>query len=79
MTTKQVIRSGRVCLVRGEGILTAIRRNTIWILRKSPTRRSHQWAEFPGGCSLLCFTKEIFPFGFPRHCRKTRWKSGGDY
>jgi hypothetical protein len=39
-------------------------------LQKSLTRRSCYWAEFPGGCSLLCFTNETFPYTFLRHYRK---------
>jgi hypothetical protein len=35
-TEMEVVRSGQVCLMRGEGILTAIPRNTIQILRKIP-------------------------------------------
>jgi hypothetical protein len=56
--------------VRGEEILIAIERNTIRILRKIPNPQVTLMSEIPGCCSLLCFTKEIFPSGFLRHCRK---------
>jgi hypothetical protein len=61
------------------GILTAIQRNTIRMLRKAPNAQVALMSGIIGGCSLLFFTKEIFPSGFPRHYRRSLWKDGGDY
>jgi hypothetical protein len=69
-TRMQVVISGRVCLVRWEGILTAIQRNTIW-LRKISNVQVTLMSGITWVCSLLCFTKEIFPSEFLRHGRKS--------
>jgi hypothetical protein len=55
---------------REEEILTAIQRTAIRIRRKIPNAQVTLMSGITWGCSLLCFTKEIFPSGFPRDCRK---------
>jgi hypothetical protein len=37
----QVVSSGQVFLVSREGILTAMKRDAIWILNKSPTQMTY--------------------------------------
>jgi hypothetical protein len=57
--------------VRREGILTAIQKKTNEIFREIPYIQFTLMRGIVWGCSLLCFTKEVFLFGFPRQCRKS--------
>jgi hypothetical protein len=76
----QVVRGGRVCLVRGEGILTAIQRNTIRILRKIPNAKVALMSGITWRVVVYsALQKSYFLPDFSVIAEKVFWKGGGDY
>jgi hypothetical protein len=66
--------------VRGEGILTAVQRNFIQILRKIPNVQVTLMSGITWGLVVYFALQKIyFLSDFPVIAEKVFWKGGGDY